>query len=107
MSTAIASSRTRRPPLRQAQRRPAPAINVGDKERLMSFLGGTALGLFGLSRSSLGGLALAAVGGALAYRGMTGHCSVFQALDVSTATPRGPATSVRAGHGIRVEESII
>jgi uncharacterized membrane protein len=107
MSTAITPSRMRRPPLRQAQRRPAPAVNVGDKERLLSFLGGSALGLFGLSRFSLGGLALAAVGGSLVYRGMSGHCSLYKALDVSTATPRGPATSVRAGHGIKVEESIL
>jgi uncharacterized membrane protein len=106
MSTAIASPRTRRPPLRQAQR-PAPRINVGDTERLLSILGGSALGLFGLSRRSLGGLALAAVGGSFVYRGLSGRCPCYQALDVSTAAPAGPATSVRAGHGVKVEESII
>jgi len=106
MSTATAVPCTRRPSLQQTSR-PAPRINVGDTERLMSVLGGSALGLFGLSRFSLGGLALAAAGGSLIYRGMTGHCSLYQALDVSTAAPRGPATSVRAGHGVKVEESII
>ena len=105
MATTIASSR--RPRLGQTRRRPAPAVNVGDKERLLSFLGGSALGLLGLSRFSLGGLALAVAGGSLVYRGMSGHCSLYQALDVSTATPRGPATSVRAGHGVKVEESIL
>jgi uncharacterized membrane protein len=106
MSTAFASPRLRQRASRFPQR-PAQSINVGDKERLLSVLGGAALGIFGLSRRSLGGLALAAVGGSLIYRGTTGHCSGYQALGVSTAEPRGRATSVRAGHGVRVEESII
>jgi uncharacterized membrane protein len=102
----LTPARTRRPSLRQTTR-PRLSVNVGDKERLLSFLGGSALGLYGLSRFSWGGLALAAVGGSLIYRGMSGHCSLYQALDVSTATPRGPATSIRAGHGVKVEESTI
>jgi len=106
MSTATAAPRTRRPSMQQTPQ-PASHINVGDKERLLSVLGGSALGLFGLSRFSLGGLALAAIGGSLVYRGASGHCSLYQALDVSTSAPRGPATSVRAGHGVKVEESII
>ncbi len=85
---------------------PAQAVNVGDLERWLSVLGGSALGLFGLSRRSLGGLALAAVGGSLVYRGLTGHCACYQALGISTAEEHGPATSVPAGHGVKVEESI-
>jgi len=73
----------------------------------LSVLGGGLLGLFGLSRGSVGGLTLAAVGGSLVYRGMTGHCSAYQALDITTAPPRGTATSIAAGHGVKVEESII
>jgi uncharacterized membrane protein len=105
MSTAIAPPQRRRRPLRRTVS-PAQHINVGDTERLVSILGGAALGLFGLSRRSLGGLGLAAVGGSLIYRGMTGHCAGYQSLGVSTAPPVGSATSVRAGHGIKVEESI-
>lgn len=106
MSTTIASPRTRQRPERQS-RQPEPAINVGDKERLLSLLGGSALGLYGLSRFSLRGLVLAAMGGALAYRGVSGHCSLYQSLDVSTATPLAPGTSIRAGHGVKVEESVL
>jgi uncharacterized membrane protein len=84
----------------------APRINVGDTERLLSILGGAALSLFGLSRRSLGGLGLAAVGGSLIYRGTTGDCPYYRSLGVSTALPIGSATSVRAGHGVKVEESI-
>src|SRR5579884_3225224 len=106
MSTATA-------PLRRLQRassrihRRAQPVNVGDTERLLSLLGGAALGLYGLSRRSLGGLALAAVGGSLIYRGASGHCAAYQTLGVSTADPVGPATSVRAGHGVKIEESIV
>lgn len=109
MSTATASPRIARPYFHRApQRRPeSTAVNVGDKERLFSVLAGSALGLYGLSRFSWGGLGLAAAGGSLLYRGMTGHCSLYQALDVNRAAPRGPATSVRAGHGIKIEECTI
>jgi uncharacterized membrane protein len=106
MSTAIAPPR-RHQRLQQQVGRSAPRTNVGDKERLLSILGGAALGLFGLSRRSLGGLSLAAVGGSLVYRGMTGRCACYRALGVSTAPTVGSATSVRAGHGVRVEESIV
>jgi uncharacterized membrane protein len=81
--------------------------NVGDIERWLSVLGGAALGVFGLSRRSPGGLALAAVGGSLLWRGVSGHCALYGALGMNTATPRGPATSIPAGHGVRVDESVI
>lgn len=105
MSPTITSSR--RHSTWSKSHRPAPSVNVGDKERMISLLSGTALGLYCLSRFSLGGLALAAVGGSLIYRGMTGHCSIYQSLDISTAEPRNPAASIRAGHGIKVEETIV
>jgi len=105
MSTAIAPPHSRHSSWRETHR-PAPSVNVGDKERLFSLLGGAALGLYGLSRFSLGGLALAAVGGSLIYRGTTGHCSLYESLDISTADPCNPAASIRAGHGIKVEDSI-
>lgn len=106
MSTATASTRSARPRLRKEQRS-ASSVNVGDKERLFSLLAGSALGIYGLSRFSLAGLGLAAAGGSLLYRGVTGHCGMYQALGICTATPRGPATSVRAGHGIKIDESTI
>ncbi|HEY7327765.1 MAG TPA: YgaP-like transmembrane domain [Gemmataceae bacterium] len=106
MSTAIASSRIHRSERRPTER-PTPYVNVGDTERLLSLLGGTALSLFGLSRRSLGGLTLAAVGAPFIYRGITGHCGGYQRLGISTASPVGSATSVRAGHGVKVDESIV
>ena len=109
MATSVAQP-ARRLPAAAPARRPAPAqrtpVNVGDGERWLSAAGGAALGLFGLSRGSLGGLALAAAGGALVYRGLSGHCDVYQALDVSTAAPRGRTTSIAAGRGVKVEQSL-
>jgi uncharacterized membrane protein len=81
-------------------------VNVGDVERWASLLGGGALALFGLSRGSLGGLGLAALGSALVYRGASGHCPMYGSLGVSTAERRGPATVIPAGHGVKVEQSV-
>jgi uncharacterized membrane protein len=57
--------------------------NVGDLERGLSLIGGTALILYGLRRS-LENLALMLGGGALIYRGLTGYCAAYQALGVNT-----------------------
>jgi uncharacterized membrane protein len=85
--------------------RPTDRVNVGEAERWLCLLGGGALTVFGLSRESLPGLALAAAGGTLAYRGFTGHCPVYGALDINTAR-RAPATVIPARHGIKVEEAM-
>lgn len=58
-------------------------INVGDTERRLSTLAGGALTLFGLARGSLGGMAVAALGGAMLYRGLSGHCVGYQALGIT------------------------
>jgi uncharacterized membrane protein len=71
----------------------APAgedANVGDYECLVPAIGGLLLALYGLSRRSPAGLGLALLGGALFYRGVTGHCQVYQALGINTASQ--PAT---------------
>lgn len=79
-------------------------VNVGEGERWLSLAGGSLLAAYGLSRGSLPGLALVALGGGLLYRGATGHCSVYQALGVKTTPPHGRAASVAAGRGVRVEK---
>jgi uncharacterized membrane protein len=83
-----------------------PSRNVSDQERLLSVASGAVLSLSGLSCGSLGGLALAAIGGSLLYRGLAGHCSVYQAFGVNRARPRGRAASVPASHGVKVEQSL-
>lgn len=78
---------------------PGDMRNVGQQERLVSVVGGPLLALAGLTRGGLGGAGMAALGGVLLYRGLTGHCPVYGALGVSSATaPAGP---------LRTEQSIM
>ena len=59
-------------------------VNVGQTERIVSgVLGGTLAGL-GLRQGSLLGIAVAAVGGALLYRGVTGRCPVYAHYGLDT-----------------------
>jgi len=60
-------------------------INVSQNERIASTLGGALLAGFGLANGGVMGLLLAATGGALAYRGVTGHCSAYAAAGINTA----------------------
>lgn len=63
--------------------------NVAMAERWASTLGGGALAVYGLTRGirrrSPGGLAAAAAGGVLLYRGVTGHCPGYEAAGINTA----------------------
>jgi uncharacterized membrane protein len=84
-----------------------PAVNVGQAERWATIAAGGALGVFGLTRDSLPGYLLAGVGGMLLYRGLTGHCQMYQALDINTAHPReNPRTSIPTGEGVQIEDSV-
>lgn len=60
-------------------------VNVGPNERTISTLGGAILAGFGLGEGGIGGLLLAGMGGALLYRGITGHCSCYAMAGINTA----------------------
>ncbi|HJU06698.1 MAG TPA: SRPBCC family protein [Nitrospiraceae bacterium] len=98
--------RDRQAPLRggSSPRSERPAQNVGETERWISLIGGGALALYGLTRLSARGLLIAGLGGALASRGLTGHCSVYQALGVDTAD--GSRQKVRTSQAVKVEQRI-
>jgi uncharacterized membrane protein len=78
-------------------------INVGENERIVSAIAGGALVVFGLSRMSLGGLALAGLGAALGYRGLTGHCDVYERLGIDA----GGAHRNVGNLGVKIDESIV
>lgn len=83
-------------------------INVHPFERSFSVGLGLSFGLLGLIRRGLTGAGLAALGGALVHRGMTGHCPLYTSLRVSTAHGvRAPSASVAHGRGIRVKHSVV
>lgn len=59
------------------------AVNVGGMERTISVLAGGFVLLHGLSKLRLSTIVAAIAGGALVYRGLTGHCKVYEALDMA------------------------
>ncbi|HEX8499392.1 MAG TPA: SRPBCC family protein [Pyrinomonadaceae bacterium] len=85
--------------------------NVGEVERWACAIGGGALALFGVTRGSLGGIALALVGAALVQRGVTGHCNVYEAMNINTAEGgalrNSENVSVPAERGTKVEKSVL
>ena len=81
-------------------------VNLSPTERLASVLGGGALAIWGAQKKSLPGLAIAAVGGTLMYRGVTGHCDLYKALGIHNDHRRGRKRGVPYGLGIRVDKSI-
>lgn len=84
----------------------APTRNVGDGERLASVAAGSILAVLGLSRGSLGGLIVAGIGGGLLLRGASGHCGMYEAMGVDTATVDDAEAEV-AARGIHVEQSCL
>ena len=85
-------------------------VNVGQYERWASAVGGGALALYGITRGSLGGIALALVGAALVQRGVSGHCNVYEAMNFNSAGGEGlrnsENVSVPAERGTKVEHSV-
>jgi uncharacterized membrane protein len=80
--------------------------NVGDTERMLSLAAGVGLGLVGLARGRMKGLALTAIGAGLVWRGYTGHCQGYSVLGINNAK-RNPATSVPARQGVKLDKTII
>ena len=85
-------------------------VNVGQYERWASAVGGGALALYGITRGSLGGIALALVGAALVQRGVSGHCNLYEAMNFSSAGDanlrNSENVSVPAERGTKVEHSV-
>ena len=79
-------------------------VNLSGKERMLSVLGGTVLGLYGLGRIRLSGVLLAGLGGALIYRGVTGSCRLYRALGISRPTTM--TGEVRGNRGVKVERQV-
>jgi uncharacterized membrane protein len=80
-------------------------MNVGMAERKISLLGGGGLILLGLSRKSLGGLGIAALGALALKRGATGSCPLYHAMGTSTAK-QDPRPQEYFERGIHVESAV-
>jgi uncharacterized membrane protein len=88
-----------------------PQTNVSPSERAVSVTAGSILTLAGLRRASLPGLIVAGIGGAMIYRGATGHCPAYEALGLDTAKKEdeGEASPEKqiADRGIHVEQAYL
>lgn len=73
------------------------SLNVGDAERVASIVGGATLAVLGLKKGGIGGLAAMAAGGALAYRGVSGFCSLYDYLGVTSAKAAPPEKYFKSG----------
>lgn len=93
----------------EAQQQPAAPVNVGGNERMVSVAAGAIAALMGLKRASLPGLLVAGVGGAMVYRGVTGHCPMYQAMGLDTAheSDRDQAEEDLNEHGIKVASAFL
>jgi len=80
--------------------------NVGLLERVLSTASGAALAYYGLRRGGWSGIALGVAGGSMVYRGIVGHCALYEALGINTAGPASEAASVPARAGVKVEQKI-
>jgi uncharacterized membrane protein len=81
-------------------------VNVADLERWASAVSGallTAYGIKQLKERAPSGAAIAAAGGALIYRGATGHCSVYAATGINTADDQARAR-LAGPRGVNVED---
>ncbi|HEY0461730.1 MAG TPA: SRPBCC family protein [Pyrinomonadaceae bacterium] len=78
-------------------------INVGDNERLVSAIAGSGLITYGLSKRGLAGAVLSLLGTGLLYRGATGHCHVYSAVDKTTAAD--PNTRVHVQKSVTINKS--
>lgn len=85
-------------------------MNVHETERVLSVAAGAACCVWALDRPPLSALAGFALGGGLLYRGLTGHCSMYQAMGVSTNERRAGRrlqNGVPAQQGERVEVEVV
>ncbi len=82
-------------------------VNIHDFERIGSALVGGGLAAYGLGRGGVCGLILAASGAALVYRGVSGHCMVYDQLGINTAEGPHDVATIPAKSGVRVEHSVI
>jgi uncharacterized membrane protein len=84
-------------------------VNVADVERWASALGGAALTAYGISqlkdRTPAGG-AIAAAGTMLMYRGATGHCPMYAATGINTASDGDTRAALSGRLGVNVETAV-
>ena len=91
---------------RQQREQEQASINVGGGERAVSVAAGSILAMLGVSRRSIPGLILAGVGGAMVYRGATGHCAIYEKLGIDSKSRGGSGLEQDLSRGVQVEQAL-
>lgn len=81
--------------------------NISEAEKWISLAAGVGLTIYGISRTRRGGWLLAALGGMLLERGATGHCRLYEALNINTAgTGEDTRRALGGSAGVHVDERV-
>lgn len=81
-------------------------VNVGIPERIASTVAGGALVAFGIKQGGIFGTVLSLLGGGLVLRGATGHCSMYEALDIDgSSEEKLPAENVHVVKSLTINKS--
>jgi len=81
--------------------------NISDVEKWVSLAAGAGLTLYGLAKARKHGWLFATLGGMLVERGATGHCRVYEAMNINTAgTGDDTRRALGGSAGEIVEESV-
>src|SRR5688572_21836250 len=81
--------------------------NIGQVERWISLAGGGILTVYGLSRRSVAGALISLAGGAMLFRGATGHWPCAGAMGMNPLdTTHSASASVAHHQGIKVVRSM-
>lgn len=80
--------------------------NVGDTERWVSAVAGGAAAVYGLSRRSLPGVLLAAAGGGLLYRAVTGHSPTAAMLGITAGSRAGYPKEVQVRRAVTIQRPV-
>ena len=75
---------------------------MGEVERMLSVALGSVALLEGIRRGGLAGMLSSLGGGALLYRGVSGHCKIYEKLGIH----RGHAEALPSGDGVEILETI-
>ncbi|MCI0393368.1 MAG: DUF2892 domain-containing protein [Chloroflexi bacterium] len=78
----------------------SPLVNVDSNERMLSMVAGVMMALYGLIRLPWSAVIALAAGLYLLYRGVTGHCYLYETLNVNTAVSRLPNRSYARDDGV-------
>ncbi len=77
------------------------SVNVGEAERWGSIAAGGMMLWHLLRHGKVGSVALALIGGSLIQRGLTGHCHLYNALEISSNDNQHAVK-----HGIKITKSV-